>query len=268
MLRELTPLLPSELLVLTLVVADLGSALFYLLQVRLFNVPCGPGFAYAGLVFEHAAVWVLTYMTGSLLVIMQRSRSIQSYSRMRTTLRWLLACGVVGSWIVPVLVGLAVLYFDSGVGSDQVYCFLSPNGDARARLVTYTPILALLFLNLAVLFWLHHINAVLRLRLSRLCLNWVPLSLLAVWTVPAITVFWSAVNGQSPFALVFASSMVLPAQGFIHSVLFVILLGRARKRVENVVSTLGSNDDFFICEVNVAVFGENVTWYSALADGD
>lgn len=104
------------------------------------------------------------------------------------------------------------------------------------------------------------------------------LSLLVVWAVPTVTTIWSAFSSDSvPFPLVVVSSSALPAQGFLNAILFVILLGRARKRLERTVSVLGTDygekerererfclmrlADFAIDEVRVSLFGETVLWY-------
>ncbi len=68
------------------------------------------------------------------------------------------------------------------------------------------------------------------------------LSLVVVWAMPTVATVWSAVSNENvPFALVVASTSALPAQGFLNAILFVILLGRARKRLERTVSVLGTD---------------------------
>jgi hypothetical protein len=62
------------------------------------------------------------------------------------------------------------------------------------------------------------------------------------------------------------TTCMLPMQGLLNSILFVILLGRAKKRLEHTVSILGTDYDFAIDEVRVSLFGGNVTIWDVNGD--
>lgn len=108
----------SELLVLSLALADLGSSLWYLLQLRALGLPCTSLFAFLGFVFEPTSVLLVTFITASTLVLLRKSLVLQTRRQMRNTLLVLWVGGNVVAWVVPVLMGLFFL-FQGHLGSDQ-----------------------------------------------------------------------------------------------------------------------------------------------------
>ena len=70
-------------------------------------------------------------------------------------------------------------------------------------------------------------------------------------------------DGSVPFALVFISAMMLPSQGFWNAILFVILLNRERKMVEQKKYAKDEEDAyaFSVEEIKLRVFGETICWY-------
>lgn len=252
---------------LSLSVADLGSGLWYFLQLKALHIPCNGAFAFFGTVFEPASVLCVTWISISMLVLLRKSLVLQTRKQMKHTLVFLIVCCCFISWTLPIVLSVIFLTLDQ-YGSDQVYCWLDINSSNYLRVYAYyTPILCLLILNVVLMILIYVSNSKLKLGLTKLALLWVPLSLLVTWVVPAVTIIWDYITSTSnppPFWLLFTSSLLLPGQGFFNAVLFFILLGRARKRVERSLTHFeGSDidDDFNIDEVALRIFGEKIFWY-------
>ncbi len=77
----------SELSVLCLMVADLGSALWYFLQLHVLGVGCSDALAFFGTVFEPTSVLVVTAISLSMLVLLRGSLKLQTRSAMKKTVR-------------------------------------------------------------------------------------------------------------------------------------------------------------------------------------
>lgn len=98
--------------------------------------------------------------------------------------------------------------------------------------------------------------------LTKLAMFWIPVSFFIVWVFPTIVTIWTTfIDLDPPFPLQFLSALMLPAQGILNACLFVILLGRRKKRLEHTVSRLGDTFDFAIDEMRISLFGETVSWY-------
>lgn len=278
----------SELMVLSLGVSDFGSSLWYFLQLHVLQVPCSNFFAFIGFVFEPAGALLVTSVTISTLVLLRKSLVLQTRRQMKNTLTLLWIISNVVSWVLPIVMG-SVFWYYGRLGSDQVYCWLKPSQelDSNAALlrvyIYYLPILLLLVANVVLMgvvgcefssccfslstnltHLLPHTdnNWKLKMGLTKLAMSWIPVSFFVVWVFPTIVTVWTTfVDLNPPFALQFLASFMLPAQGFLNAILFVILLGRRRKRIEHTVSRLGDTFDFAIDEMRISLFGETVTWY-------
>ena len=264
----------SELLVLNLGLADLGSALWYFLQLRVLNITCNNALAFFGSIFEPASVLCVTLISLSLLLLLRNSLILQTRAQMQRKLVALTFSCFFISWTLPLI--LAVIYYATGqYGQDSVYCWLSPEHSLfSTRLFSYyIPIMLCLLVNIVLVISIAYTNKVHKLGLSKLALLWIPVSLVCVWTIPAISTAWASLTGGEgssvPFILVFLSATLLPSMGLWNAILYVILLGRARKIVERTKRfTKGFEDDdgdaaFAVDEVKLRVFGERVTWYFA-----
>ena len=194
---------------------------------------------------------------------------------MKRKLLFLLIACVVIPWVLPLMLAAAFLFWDQ-YGEDSVYCWLSP---VRSRFAIrlwlyYVPIVVLLLVNIGLVIAIAYNNRVHKLGLSKLALLWIPVSLVSVWAIPAINTAWASLtggeNGTVPFILIFLAGTILPSMGTWNSLLYIILLGRARKVVERTkrstrgTSAYGEEDDAFaVDEVKLRLFGESITWFFA-----
>jgi hypothetical protein len=177
-------------------------------------------------------------------------------------------CFVV-AWVLPLI--LAVVFLVEGqYGADNVYCWLSPERiSISLRLYSYyLPILVLLMANIVFSLAIVIFNRTQHMGLRTFSLLWVPLGLMIVWVVPAISTTWSNFTTIAvPFPIVMMSATVLPTQGLFNAILFAITLGREKKVVHHTVTEIaseaddGSEDAFATEEVRLRVFGESIVWY-------
>jgi hypothetical protein len=77
----------SELAVLGLMLADFGSALWYFLNLHVLGIGCNDALAFFGSVFEPASVFIATFITLSMFVLLRGSLTLQTRSSMKRTVR-------------------------------------------------------------------------------------------------------------------------------------------------------------------------------------
>ena len=259
----------SELAVLALMIASLGSALWYFLQLHVLGVSCNKALAFFGTIFEPASVLCVTFISMSMLILVVGSLSLQTRKSMKRTVTTLLFLCFFVSYFLPMVLALAYLVQDQ-YGPDSVYCWLSPiKTSTHLRLFSYyLPIMLLLVANIGFSIAILVINLTQKMGLSNLSLLWVPLGLIVVWFVPTISTSWSNISSDGvPFPVVFMSSLLLPCQGLFNAILFAILLGREKKIVHETITSIITDDDmderdaFATDEVKLRVFGEQIVWY-------
>jgi hypothetical protein len=111
----------SELMVLMLGLSDLGSALWYFLQLHVLHITCTPALAFFGTVFEPASVFIVTFISISLFVLLRNSLILQTKRSIKITVLVLLfLCAL--SWILPLI--LSIVYLVSGIyGAGRIIDF-------------------------------------------------------------------------------------------------------------------------------------------------
>lgn len=106
--------------VLSLAVANFGASLWYLLNVSVFNVPCGSFFAFLGFYFEPASVIMITCISMATWFFARKSAEMQTRGQIRKTLLWWWAISNILTWLLPIFLGL-YFYFRGEYGSDSVF---------------------------------------------------------------------------------------------------------------------------------------------------